>query len=113
MFRRRLPLLLCMLALLSLASLSTVAAQAAPPFRVYLAFEDGPTDAYTPGILETLAQHNAHAAFVIAGGHIAGHEYLLQRELREGHTLINHLWSEPGVYAGAPAAAVIDSVPAH
>lgn len=46
---------------------------------------------------------------MIAGSQIAGHEALLQRELREGHTLINHLWEEPGVYAGAPADAVIAS----
>ncbi|MBZ0291064.1 MAG: polysaccharide deacetylase family protein [Anaerolineae bacterium] len=89
--------------------LNHVAAQAAPPFRVYLAFEDGPTDAYTPGILDTLAQYHARASFVIAGGQISGHEYLLQREVREGHTLINHLWEEPGVYAGSPAEAVIES----
>ena len=76
---------------------------------MYLAFEDGPTDAYTPQILDILAQYNAHASFVIAGAQIAGHEELLQREVREGHALINHLWEEVGVYAGAPADAVIAS----
>ncbi len=91
------------------ASLATVSAQGGAPFRVYLAFEDGPTDAYTPQILDILAQHNAHASFVIAGAQIAGHEDLLQREVREGHALINHLWEEVGVYAGAPADAVIAS----
>ncbi|MCB9461955.1 MAG: polysaccharide deacetylase family protein [Anaerolineaceae bacterium] len=91
------------------ASLTHVSAQSSAPFRVYLAFEDGPTDAYTPHILDVLAQYNARASFVIAGSQIAGHEALLQRELREGHTLINHLWEEPGVYAGAPADAVIAS----
>lgn len=80
-----------------------------PPFRVYLAFEDGPTDAYTPQILDILAQYNARASFVIAGSQIAGREYLLQREISEGHALINHLWDEPGVYAGAPAEPVIES----
>ncbi|MDZ4767970.1 MAG: polysaccharide deacetylase family protein [Chloroflexota bacterium] len=79
------------------------------PFRVYLAFEDGPTDAYTPDILDTLAAFGARATFVIAGGQIAGHEAILQREVREGHALINHLWEEPGVYAGAPDQPVIDS----
>ncbi|MBK9123171.1 MAG: polysaccharide deacetylase family protein [Chloroflexi bacterium] len=84
-------------------------AQDTPPFRVYLAFEDGPTDTYTPEILDTLAQYNARASFVISGAQIAGREHLLQREVREGHALINHLWEEQGVYAGAPADAVRES----
>ncbi|MBC8100921.1 MAG: polysaccharide deacetylase family protein, partial [Armatimonadetes bacterium] len=84
-------------------------AQAAAPFRVYLTFEDGPTDAYTPGILDTLTAYNAKATFLIAGDQIAGHEEIIQREVREGHALVNHLWSEPGVYAGAPDADVIAS----
>ncbi|MBK8025306.1 MAG: polysaccharide deacetylase family protein [Chloroflexi bacterium] len=94
---------------LALAPLMPARAQSAPPFRVYLAFEDGPTDAYTPEILDILASFNARASFVIAGSQISGREDLLQREVREGHALINHLWEEPGVYAGAPSEAVIDS----
>lgn len=89
-------------------SLAT-AQNAAAPFRVYLAFEDGPTDEYTPQILDILAAHGARATFLIAGGAIEGHEYLIQRELAEGHAIVNHLWEEPGVYAGAPDAAVIES----
>lgn len=77
-------------------------AQTSVPFRVYFTFEDGPTDAYTPQILDILSQYNAKATFLIAGDQINGHEDLLQREVREGHAIVNHLWSEPGVYAGAP-----------
>lgn len=86
-----------------------VKAQSSAPFRVYMTFEDGPTDAYTPQILDLLVQYNAKATFMIAGSQIAGHEELIQREVREGHALINHLWSEPGVYAGAPDEPVIES----
>ncbi len=89
--------------------MSAVNAQSSAPFRVYMTFEDGPTDAYTPQILDLLAQYNAKATFLIAGSQIAGHEGLIQREVREGHALVNHLWSEPGVYAGSPDQAVIDS----
>lgn len=98
-------------ALLIIASVpfSPVNAQGSAPFRVYMTFEDGPTDTYTPQILDLLAQYNARATFLIAGDQIAGHEGLMQREVREGHALVNHLWSEPGVYAGAPDQAVIDS----
>jgi peptidoglycan/xylan/chitin deacetylase (PgdA/CDA1 family) len=96
-------------ALLIIAGFSLASAQTAAPFRVYLAFEDGPTDAYTPEILDILAAHGARATFLIAGAAIEGHENLIQRELAEGHAIVNHLWEEPGVYAGAPDAAVIES----
>ncbi|MBI1258003.1 MAG: polysaccharide deacetylase family protein [Chloroflexi bacterium] len=102
-------LLFVTLFLLTLTIFTPASAQTNAPFRVYLTFEDGPTDAYTPAILDTLAQYNAHASFLIGGAAIAGHEALLQREVRAGHALINHLWVEPGVYAGAPADAVTAS----
>lgn len=98
-------ILLLMLCFSLASAQNTVAA----PFRVYLAFEDGPTDAYTPQILDILAAHGARATFLIAGAEIEGHETLIQRELAEGHSIVNHLWEEPGVYAGAPDAAVIES----
>ncbi len=112
MLKRFRPLFLCLVVtLLVIASIpmAAVNAQSSAPFRVYMTFEDGPTDAYTPQILDVLAQYHARATFLIAGDQIAGHEGLMQREVREGHALVNHLWSEPGLYAGAPDQAVIDS----
>ncbi len=106
---RRFPRLALVVFILLFGGSLANAQQAAPLFRVYLAFEDGPTDAYTPEILDILAAYHTHASFVIAGSQIAGNEALLQREIREGHALINHLWEEPGVYAGAPDDAVIES----
>lgn len=91
------------------ALFSSNQAQTSVPFRVYLTFEDGPTEVYTPQILDILAQHNAKATFLIAGYQIAGYEALIQREVREGHAIVNHLWVEPGVYAGADADTVVKS----
>lgn len=85
----------------------TAQAQSAAPFRVYLTFEDGPTDAYTPQILDILAQYGAKATFFPSGSHIAGHEEILRRILREGHALGNHLVTEPAFYSGTPDADVI------
>ncbi|MEL6271141.1 MAG: polysaccharide deacetylase family protein, partial [Chloroflexota bacterium] len=82
-------------------------AQAAAPFRIYLAFEDGPTQWYTPGILDILAQYNAKATFFINGYQIEGREEILQRTIREGHALANHLWEEPGFYTGSPDERII------
>lgn len=79
------------------------------PFRVYLTFEDGPTEWYTPTILDILTRYNAKATFFVNGYQIAGHEWILQRVLREGHALGNHLWIEPGHYAGAADEVVIES----
>jgi peptidoglycan/xylan/chitin deacetylase (PgdA/CDA1 family) len=91
---------------LLLLLVTSARAQGGSPFRVYLTFQDGPTRAYTPQILDILAQYNAKASFLIAGKQIKGNEDLLQREVREDHALVNHLWEEPGVYAGSADDAV-------
>ncbi|MBI5928998.1 MAG: polysaccharide deacetylase family protein [Chloroflexi bacterium] len=78
----------------------------AGPFRVYLTFEDGPTAAYTPQILDILAEYNAKATFFVIGFQIEGNETILQRILREGHAIGNHLWQEPDGYAGDPDESV-------
>ena len=86
---------------------TTIHAQGNAPFRVYLTFEDGPTDAYTPQILDILAQYNAQATFFPNAYQIAGHEAILQRIIRDGHAIGDHLWEEPGYYAGADDDKVI------
>ncbi|MBE2269666.1 MAG: polysaccharide deacetylase family protein [Anaerolinea sp.] len=102
---------LALLIVCSFAVLFSVPAQAqvSAPFRVYLTFEDGPTDAYTPQILDLLAQYGAKATFFPNGYQIAGREAIIQRIVREGHALGNHLWIEPPVYSGAPDERVIES----
>ncbi len=61
---------------------------------VALSVDDGPTDEITPGILDRLAEHDAHATFFLLGERVAGREYLLDRMLHEGHELANHLWED-------------------
>ena len=101
--------LVALLLVIASVPIAAVNAQSPTPFRVYMTFEDGPTDAYTPQILDLLNQYHAKATFLIAGDQIAGHEGLMQREVAEGHALVNHLWSEPGLYAGAPDKDVLAS----
>ncbi|NDJ61948.1 MAG: polysaccharide deacetylase family protein [Chloroflexi bacterium] len=79
------------------------------PFRVYLIFENGPTEVYTPRILNVLADFNIRAAFAVKGIEIEGRENLLQRQIREGHAIINHLWREEGLYAGQREDIVVAS----
>lgn len=58
----------------------------------YLTFDDGPSRAYTPKILDVLKAHHAKATFFITGANIAGNEALLRRERDEGHIVGNHQW---------------------
>ncbi len=104
LLRRCFTLLLILVVLLIGTSVS---AQATAPFRVYLTFEDGPSDAYTPQILDILAQYGAKATFFPNADQIAGREAILQRIVREGHALGDHLWEEPGYYSGAADDKVI------
>lgn len=84
-------------------------AQDNAPFRVYLTFEDGPTDAYTPQILDILAEYGAAATFFPNGYQIAGREDIMQRIIRDGHAIGNHLWEEPGYYFGQDETHIRES----
>ena len=106
---KRLSLFLILFVWILGVHITTTAQTSNAPFRVYLAFEDGPTDAYTPEILDILAQYDVKASFLIAGARIEGNEDIIQREVREGHAIVNHLWVEAGVYAGSADDAVIES----
>lgn len=94
-------LFICLVGLLAVY-VSAVGAQSSAPFRVYMTFEDGPTQAYTPLILETLAQYNAKAAFLIGGYQIAGNEALLQ-PLSDGRTA-GYRFSMRGKRVGSPTS---------
>lgn len=96
------PLLIAALLIVTNGSTVSASSNESALFRVYLTFEDGPTDAYTPQILDILADYNAKATFFVNGYQIPGREYILQRIIREGHTIGNHLWEEENNYAGFP-----------
>jgi peptidoglycan/xylan/chitin deacetylase (PgdA/CDA1 family) len=59
---------------------------------VYLTFDDGPSPALTPKILDVLKRHGAKATFFVTGGNIAGNEAILRRARDEGHIIANHQW---------------------
>ena len=54
-----------------------------------LTFDDGPSEAYTAHILDTLKEQGAKAIFFV-NGHAAQHPDLIRRIVAEGHTLGNH-----------------------
>ena len=58
--------------------------------QVYLTFDDGPTRAITPQILDILNQYNVKATFFVLGRNVDLYPDLIQREYNEGHYIANH-----------------------
>jgi len=73
-----------------------------PRGRVTLTFDDGPDPAWTPRILDVLAQRGVHAAFFVIGGNAQSHPELVRREFAEGHTVGNHTFTHPDLARVSP-----------
>lgn len=58
--------------------------------RVFLTFDDGPTQAVTPYILDLLKQENIKATFFVLGNRAKANTELIKREFDEGHYIANH-----------------------
>ena len=61
--------------------------------RVFLTFDDGPTQSVTPFILDLLKQENIKATFFVLGNRVKAEPELIQREYNEGHYIANHGYS--------------------
>ena len=61
--------------------------------RVFLTFDDGPTNAVTPSILDTLNKYNVKATFFVLGARVEMNADILKREYNEGHYIANHGYS--------------------
>ena len=66
--------------------------------RICLTFDDGPTEQFTPQVLDILRQHQVPAAFFVCGKNVEKHPDLLRRIVAEGHEVGNHTYSHPFVY---------------
>lgn len=60
---------------------------------IYLTFDDGPSDAVTPKILDVLRDEKVKATFFIVGERAEGRTDILKRAFAEGHTLAIHSFS--------------------
>ncbi|HEY5806068.1 MAG TPA: polysaccharide deacetylase family protein [Candidatus Saccharimonadales bacterium] len=58
-----------------------------------LTFDDGPSPAITPQVLDILDRHNAKATFFLIGVHVSGNEEIVRRMHQSGHEIGNHTWS--------------------
>ncbi|MBQ3217681.1 MAG: polysaccharide deacetylase family protein [Akkermansia sp.] len=64
-----------------------------PGMYVALTFDDGPSSAYTPAILDILQRHGARATFFVVGRNAARYPGILARAVAEGHEVANHTYT--------------------
>ncbi len=70
---------------------ATHAADGSP--LIYLTFDDGPHEVWTPRVLEALADYGAIATFFVTGAHTTEHPELVARTASAGHGIENHTYN--------------------
>lgn len=73
------------------------------PNEIALTFDDGPNDACTERLLETLARHNTQATFFLIGRFARNRASLVRRIHEAGHIVGNHTWTHPRLMFSSPA----------
>ncbi|MFA1541477.1 polysaccharide deacetylase family protein [Actinomadura monticuli] len=78
----------------------------APPKSIALTIDDGPSPAWTPKMLDLLAEHGIHATFFIIGAQVKEYPKLTRRIADAGHQICNHTETHPITIAGLPKKRV-------
>jgi len=73
--------------------------------KIALTFDDGPHPQWTNDMLDALAAHRAPATFFVLGDLATQYPHLVERMVRDGHTVGNHSWSHSGPSAADDADA--------
>lgn len=63
--------------------------------RLYLTFDAGYENGYTPKLLDTLKKHGVPAAFFVVGHYLESAPDLVRRMVAEGHLVGNHTYRHP------------------
>ncbi len=63
--------------------------------EVYLTFDAGYENGYTPSILDTLKKHNVKATFFLVGNYLETSPDLVKRMVEESHIVGNHTYHHP------------------
>ena len=61
--------------------------------RVFLTFDDGPSESVTPKILDTLDKYDIKATFFVLGCNVKSHPDIVKRAYNSGHYIANHGYS--------------------
>jgi peptidoglycan-N-acetylmuramic acid deacetylase len=64
---------------------------------IYLTFDAGYENGYTPAILDALKKHKVKVTFFLVGNYVATQPELIKRMLEEGHQVANHTYSHPNM----------------
>lgn len=64
---------------------------------IYLTFDEGYENGYTPKILDALRDNNAKGVFFITGPYLSEHQDLVRRMVEEGHSIGNHTIHHPSL----------------
>ena len=64
---------------------------------IYLTFDAGYENGYTPAILEALKKHGVTATFFLVGNYITTQPELVKQMLDEGHQVANHTYNHPNM----------------
>lgn len=64
---------------------------------LYLTFDEGYENGYTPKILDILKENDVKAAFFVTGHYIKSQPELVQRMAKEGHIVGNHTDTHPSL----------------
>ncbi|HHV29685.1 delta-lactam-biosynthetic de-N-acetylase [Acetivibrio mesophilus] len=64
---------------------------------IYLTFDEGYENGYTPKILDVLRDNNVKAVFFITGPYLNEHQDLVRRMVEEGHVVGNHTIHHPSL----------------
>lgn len=64
---------------------------------IYLTFDEGYENGYTPKILDVLKDNNVKAAFFVTRPYILKNPELIKRMVDEGHTVCNHSSKHPSM----------------
>jgi peptidoglycan/xylan/chitin deacetylase (PgdA/CDA1 family) len=67
------------------------------PGELALTFDDGPNPAWTPRLLDVLANYSVRATFFLVGSHASAEPALVRRIVAAGHLIGNHSWSHPNL----------------
>jgi len=64
-----------------------------------LTFDDGPSAAFTPALLDVLAAEDVPATFCVVGRNLQAARAIARRQVDAGHELVNHTWSHADLSA--------------
>lgn len=76
--------------------------------RVFLTFDDGPSQTVTPQVLDTLKREKIKATFFLLGSRVELEPDIVKREYEEGHYLASHGYSHVYSQIYASPQSVLD-----